>query len=334
MVYSTLDLLDRRILFELDRDAGVSSSKIGKKLRRSAQVVNYRIQKLESEGIVKNFISFVDYKKLGFTYHHINFRLQNLTEKSEATLFKHLAKMPNIGILLRCVGAWDLNVGVLAKDVFELNEIVDDIESRFGKYLKDNSKSTHIGAYRLVRNYLVPAEYQRPPEKISLVGVKREPLHLDQEDYSLLSFLSTNARASSTDIARTLGMGLDSVRYRLKKLRSLKVILGSTIILNHEKLDLVFYRLHLRLKSMSREKEECLTAFLINNPNVVQFIKAFGSYELAIDFEVSNPREFRLFLMKLRNRFADEIKDYEQLQVYSVDKFQFLPSLDIGTARI
>ena len=48
---SKLDYFDRRILFELDKDARISTTQIGKKIRKSKQFVDYRIKKLEEKGI-------------------------------------------------------------------------------------------------------------------------------------------------------------------------------------------------------------------------------------------------------------------------------------------
>ena len=61
-----LDYFDRRTLFELDKNARISGTSIGKKIRKSKQFVDYRIKKLEENKILKGYITVIDYSKLGY----------------------------------------------------------------------------------------------------------------------------------------------------------------------------------------------------------------------------------------------------------------------------
>ena len=50
-----IDLKDRKILFELDKNARISYAQIGKKVGLSTEVVHYRIKRFEEKGIITNF---------------------------------------------------------------------------------------------------------------------------------------------------------------------------------------------------------------------------------------------------------------------------------------
>ncbi len=61
-----IDLKDRKILYELDKNARQTLSQIGKNVRLPKSVVAYRIKKLEETGIIKNFYTVINFYKLGY----------------------------------------------------------------------------------------------------------------------------------------------------------------------------------------------------------------------------------------------------------------------------
>src|SRR4030042_2894481 len=71
-----LDKLDWNILRELDQDSTQSLSRIGKKLRSGRDVINYRVNRLERTGIIRKYITVIDYFKLGFYIGASYFKLQ------------------------------------------------------------------------------------------------------------------------------------------------------------------------------------------------------------------------------------------------------------------
>ena len=51
-----LDIYDRKILFELDKNSRITTTKIGKKIRKSKQFVDYRIKRLEEAKVITKSI--------------------------------------------------------------------------------------------------------------------------------------------------------------------------------------------------------------------------------------------------------------------------------------
>ena len=72
----SIDLKDRKILYELDYNCRQSNTQIGKKVGLKKDVVSYRINKLEKEGIIKNYYTVIDAYKLGYYLfrYYINFQ--------------------------------------------------------------------------------------------------------------------------------------------------------------------------------------------------------------------------------------------------------------------
>jgi len=61
----TIDITDLKILAELVDNAKTSNVEIGRKLQVHPNVVAYRINKLESAGIIKEYTTVLDFGKLG-----------------------------------------------------------------------------------------------------------------------------------------------------------------------------------------------------------------------------------------------------------------------------
>ena len=59
-----LDLLDKKILFELDLNSRQSNQEIARKVRSSKEVVSYRIKKLEENKVIFKYLTILDPAKL------------------------------------------------------------------------------------------------------------------------------------------------------------------------------------------------------------------------------------------------------------------------------
>ena len=59
-----LDIKDKKILYELDMDARQSISSIAKRVGLSKEVVNYRIRRMEKEGLIDGYYAIIEYSKL------------------------------------------------------------------------------------------------------------------------------------------------------------------------------------------------------------------------------------------------------------------------------
>ena len=72
----TIDLKDRKILYELDLDARQSLTQIGKKVGLKKDVISYRIKRMQDEGVIKNFWTAINTFKLGYQVYRIYINFQ------------------------------------------------------------------------------------------------------------------------------------------------------------------------------------------------------------------------------------------------------------------
>ena len=76
-----LDIKDKKILSELDKNARQSNSQIGKKVRLSKEVVKYRIDKMVENGLIFRFHTVINYFKLGIQKFKVYLRLVDADKK-------------------------------------------------------------------------------------------------------------------------------------------------------------------------------------------------------------------------------------------------------------
>ena len=82
-----LDNKDKEILHYLEQDARVQYKEISQKLDISSDTVKYRIDKMKSQGIIKNFTPLINYNKIGFIQYAaiLKFNYLNKIEEENAT---------------------------------------------------------------------------------------------------------------------------------------------------------------------------------------------------------------------------------------------------------
>ena len=150
-----LDLKDRKILYELDLNSRQSFSKIGKKVKLSKEVVNYRIKNLLKNKIIKNFFTILDVTKLGYHSFRIFLKFQNITSIKDEKIIDYLKKQSNVGWIVSVKGNWDVNFVVWHKDIYEFNEFWRKFLEKYKTNLNNYWISIITKLYHYRRAYLL-----------------------------------------------------------------------------------------------------------------------------------------------------------------------------------
>ncbi|MEM4134150.1 MAG: Lrp/AsnC family transcriptional regulator [Candidatus Micrarchaeia archaeon] len=329
-----LNKIGKRILFELDRDSSQTLNEIGKKIRKSPQYVEYWINKLRKEGYIKEFLTIIDYKKLGYNYYTFYISLRMISPKKLQKLFDYFYRDSSITLLYSCYGRWDLIIGFLAKDPLEVGEKIKDVKTKFSDTIGNLRVETHVGSLFLGRRHLLEGLEESELEKFSSYPItsapaseKREIIEFDKKDLQLLSVLKNNARTSTIELAEKSHLTPDMVRYRLKKLREKKVILRYTILPDYEKIDWKLYRVLIKLRRTTPMRERELFKFFENQPQIIRYTKEFGTYDVAIDVEIYGNADLNKLIREMKANFYDIISDLDVLQVERAEKSYYFLSV-------
>lgn len=131
-----LDDIDREILYALQEEArNLSSSEIADRTQASSSTVRKRIQRLESEGIIKGYSADVDYQKSGYPLRMLLFCTAPIPERGE--LINDILEIPGVvsvqelvtgekNLLVTAVGEADEDITSVAQELLEMGLTVAD----------------------------------------------------------------------------------------------------------------------------------------------------------------------------------------------------------------
>ena len=210
-----LDLVDRKILLELDTNARISFSKVAKKLKIGKNNVQYRVQRLLEKGIIKKFVMQPSIGKLGFLAGKIYLQLSGYSEEDERKIYSYLHNDKRITWIAKCEGRWDLMIGTIST-MENFIEIKKDFFKRFEKYIANYDIIFIAEGHTSQRTYLLSKKTMTSMNVKHFVS--KEKVILDKHDKLLLKLIANDARFSYTTLAIKLNLNIKTVQKRIERL--------------------------------------------------------------------------------------------------------------------
>lgn len=312
--------LDRKILFELDRDGRASFSKIARIIGSTPQVVKYHYERMVDKEIIEKFWAFIDYDKAGYSFFWGYWlKFSGLTKEREEEMYADFRGNTHIPIIMRSDGYADVMLGIISKDVFHHNEVLQGIFEKYGEHITMSDIVVGLGFIKFPRTYLVgkPNTFG----SFSASGGTKEAVKLSEVDRKMLSLLQIDGRMEFTEIARTLGVSVGLVHKHYSKLVRNGLITKVTYTLNHQNLGLVLYRVLFRIVQFDKKRVDDLYNFCSQHPNIINYVKVMGNWQLMLDIEIESREELRDIIREMRNLFKDVIHRVEINEIYQMDKF-------------
>jgi Lrp/AsnC family transcriptional regulator, leucine-responsive regulatory protein len=151
LTIEALDQYDSRILAELQHDARISMSELGRRVHLSQPAVTERVRKLELSGVISGYHAVVDAARLGYGIR----AMVRVGRCDYATVVKRIEETPEVINAFNLTGedSWILEIAV--QDVPHL----DDVVSKFC-LLTETSTSIILNAVR-ENHPLLPALRER-----------------------------------------------------------------------------------------------------------------------------------------------------------------------------
>ncbi|MBU1030800.1 MAG: winged helix-turn-helix transcriptional regulator [Nanoarchaeota archaeon] len=131
-----LDARDLKILGVLSQNGRMHLLDIAKKVDLTPEAVNYRMKKLVSQQIIRNYRAVIDVSKLGYLWYMLMLDVQNITPKKESEIMTFFNDTPNIFYVDKTIGRWNLRVEIITKNHEEFYKILVDIRNHFQDILK------------------------------------------------------------------------------------------------------------------------------------------------------------------------------------------------------
>lgn len=317
-----LDLLDQKIVYELDLDSGQSFLDLAKKLEIPNETVAFRVKRLQKNGYIKNFLTTINISNLGSFYYKFFFKFQKTTPEVDQEIFSYLSSCHGIAYLAKLEGRFDCTFLVLAEGVKNLNDFLVPFKEKFGEYVAEQEILTMTGVHRFNFRFfyedgkLLHTEY---PEEI------KNP-EIDKLDYAIVVALAKNSRIGLKELAVDNEVHPNVIRYRIQKLKTAGILGSSVLDINFKKFGVEQYQVDFTLKDQSSVKT--MINAVASFPETTFATVTLGKYDLALEFAVKNKEALKRIMDRIKIEFYDTIISYDifEMEEYSVNWFPY--SLD------
>jgi len=130
---------------------------------------------------------------------------------------------------------------------------------------------------------------------------------LDKNDLKILNQLDLNSRQSNSKIGKKTRLSKQVVNYRIKKLIQNNIITSFFPHINISKIGFSAHKVYLQFKSLTKEKENEMWEYLINQKQVTWVVNCSGKWDLIFGVVSKTIQEFNLVLSDFMNKYSTHI---------------------------
>ena len=307
-----LDLTDKKILAELDKNCRIPSTKLAKIVNKSRQTVDYRIEQLQKKGIIEKFITSINPNKLGYYMFKVYLKLENIPKERE-NFFAELKQNKDIYWMGVSDGAFDCVFAILSKNIPEYYEKINILLSKWQPLIVSKILGTMVDTRQYNKKFFTNDK----DGTYTIFGGDVVKNEIDGLDSKLLNILANDARIPITQLARKTNSTIEIIQARIKKLEQKGVILGYRIAVDFNKLGLEFFKVFIYFRTLSKEDEKSMFEWMRTHPKALYYIRSLAPWEMEPEFVVENYKEFNEIINELRKKFHKAIKNYEHLIMVS-----------------
>lgn len=299
-----LDSLDRRILFEMDKNSRLPFSVLAQRLRQGRDRVEYRYDRLAEERVIRKCIASVDVYKLGLilfkTYVRLEYKKPRVSE-----FLNFLREHPRIYWVAQCDGGWDVIFAIFAESADDFYRIHSEILSVYNEIILNFAAYTLVEFKSLSRGHL----YRAPWSQHRLGGMPiKNPI--DQIDFQILKLLARDARLAVVDIAERVNATSAIVKYRIERLEKLGIITGYHLDLDLAKLKLQMFKSQLFIRNYDLKLREQFEEYCLSHPNIIFFIEQVGDCNIELELEVETYQDYAAIMEEVRIEYAKLIRNF------------------------
>jgi len=315
-----LDYYDKKILFELDKNARIATSDLAKEIRKSKQFVDYRIKKLEQERIISGYTTVIDYSKLAYTSIRVYLKFHNITPELQKELENELIKDKEVWWLVTLEGLWDVGYAMAVKNVLDFYDYWDKITKKYRQFISKRSVVVYTHIKQYPKSYIIDKKNIEPG---TLVGASKEIIKTDDFDREILKLISDKARLPLLEIATKLKTSPQVIRNHIKKLEKSGIIQGYRALIDVSFLGYRYYKSYINLVHTEKLKE--LEGFCAQHPNILNVNRTIGGRDYEIELQAKSFDEFEKIMNEIRTNFAGMIDDYEFVIAREEKKMIYFP---------
>jgi Lrp/AsnC family transcriptional regulator len=319
-----IDLKDRRILAELDKDARQPYSRIAKKVGLSQQVVSYRVQRLRDNGVLTGLVTFINLERLGYRTFNICLEFKHMTTDHKNNLIEQVRKIPHVQWLASTIGAYNLVIGVNSADMLQFQHIFNTITKIFEHEIVNDGMFICLDAHQMP--YPLLDRKREISEDGTKVGVG-EVAKLQRLDYSILQELAQDCRVTNNELARKLKTDIRTVSLHVDNLHRDNIISAFKPLIDMTKLGYQWHLVLFKLKYVDPVTTRQFTSFLKSLPETFFVVNGVGNWNMQVEFYCKDDAEYGDVMTRIfPERFHGIIKSKHELRIMKEHKCNWYPA--------
>jgi DNA-binding Lrp family transcriptional regulator len=299
---------------------------IGKKVGLSKELVRYRINRLENEGVIQKYITRINYAALGYGAFRFYYSLQFATPDIKNEIIDFFVQSKQTVGIFEFEGIFDLQVGIFSKFHESLEKLItfyEEIQRKYRDYI-DEQIGTLLSYIEMFDCSFLLDEKERGPKQAPVII---KPLvKVDDFDKDILRILISNGRIPTVDIAKKLNSTVTTIKTRMDKLKKGNIIQKFTIIIDWEKIGYQSYIVEINLKNYNKKYE--IMEYVRHNPNLWFIMSSIGhSIDLEFEFLLENITQLHEIIKDLSTNFPDSIKNFRYFILKKIHKMGSIPEI-------
>lgn len=322
-----LDVKDKKILAQLDLNSRQSLQQIAKKVGLSKQVVAYRIKRLENEGIIAGYVTVMDTTRLGFLTYRIYVKIARPSHEAYTSMIEYLKKHKDVAWVIDCYGHWDLCFVYLIRSLKQLHDNLQEFLNKYRDHVLQKDIAIMAETYYFRRAYITGETRGQNYDTVTSPPNVDLRFDGDKTDWEILRTISANARAELLTIGQKVGLSPKAVSYRIKAMQKNGIIQSFRTNFDVTKFGYEYYKIFLKLTSITREKEKELFTWLQMHPNVVFVTKPVGEADYEFEFQARGREDFWKVIDELRKQYSQVILSLSTMEFAREYKFLYLPDV-------
>ncbi|PIN75667.1 hypothetical protein COV18_02360 [Candidatus Woesearchaeota archaeon CG10_big_fil_rev_8_21_14_0_10_37_12] len=319
-----LDLVDKKLLLEIDMNARESLGQLGRKLRLSKRGVDYKLKKFEKEKIILGYKSLIDSGKLGYYFLRMMISFSKIDEKIRKEFELFIKTNKQFAYVFRCQGEHDYACAIWTKSLVEFNELADHIRFQWKDSVKKVDEHIPIYITHLQNRFLLGVSETK---ELTISCVQPLTSKIDHLERGVLKILADNARTPVHEIAANLRANAKQISYRIKKLEREGIILGYRAVINYKAIGYSYFKCMLSLKNIDQKEFIKIKQFITMKPQIIFLNHGIGFPTLDFSAIFLTINEFYDFIEDIKKTFPNKIEDYTIILFGENVKYDYVPFL-------
>jgi DNA-binding Lrp family transcriptional regulator len=318
-----LDKKDKRILYELYKNARTPINNIAKQVNLSKDTIKYRIKRLEKIGLILGYTTVINLTNLGYHWNILLLQTKFESAEQEQSFIELLKNSKNILKVMKCSGKWEYQIDIIYSSLTELTKIINKIkESTSLLNFSVLNCLKEIKYSHLPQVFFTDLDQEIKQAPAGRIDETEEKIEINEIDLQIIKLLIKNSRTSLVKLSQKINLSPDAINNRIKKLEE-SIIKGYMPIINTA----LLYDEHW-IFLQTNKSSKTLIQYLKQHPNIQAIYEIGYDYNLFFWITTTNIGEYEKILTEIKQKFTNTINKIDSTIALKEEKYTEFPGIE------